>query len=144
MLRLEVAGLLRGDGVMLAALPGGIYPETDQQASVLSQQAYPEAFNAIDEVLPTLLVQDDGMFPLPITRGTVSDTFRLLVWQQRGRDAIDGALARAFALLNGARVNAGAAWVYEIQFAGEGPNIRDQALGDAELGWSRWQAVVLR
>jgi len=144
MLRQEVATLLRGDGGMLATLPGGIYPSADYQASALSKADYPAAFDSFGELLPVALVQDDGSFALPTTRRTVSDTFRVMVWQQRGRDSIDGALARAFGLLNGATLNAGAAWVYEIQYAGDGPALRDQALADAEFGWSRWQAILLR
>lgn len=142
MLRLEVANLLRPE--LAAILQGGVWPDGDNDASKLSKASYPAAFSAIGEVLPVALVQDGGMFALPTTARTVSDTFEVIVWQQRGRESIDAALARIFATLQGATLNAGTSWVYQIQFAGEGPNVRDQALADAEQGRSRWQAVVLR
>lgn len=142
MLRLEVATLLRSElGVIL---PGGVWPDGDNDASRLSKATYPAAFNAIGEVLPVALVLDDGMFPLPATDRTVSEIIRVMFWQQRGRESIDAALGRVFTLLQGATLSAGSSWVYQIQFAGEGPNVRDRALADAEHGWSRWQAVVLR
>ena len=144
MLRLEVASLLGADGVLAAILPGGVWPTDDARASAMAAKTYPAAFDAKGEILPTALVQEDGAFPFAGTPATVGDTFRVLVWEQRGRAHIDGALARIFVLLNGAQVGATGLWVYELQFAGEGPSVRDQALADAEHGWSRWQAVVLR
>lgn len=143
MLRQEIATRLRDSG-QLALLTGGIWPHEDAQSSALTKKAYPAAFDSKGEILPTALVQDGGMFALPTTRQTVSDTFEVIVWQQRGRESIDGALAKVFTVLNGAAFGAGTAWVYELQFAGEGPNVRDQALADAEQGRSRWQAILLR
>jgi hypothetical protein len=144
MLRAQVAALLKADGVMLAALPGGIFPTDDTQPSYMAREAYPAAFDTNKQIRPCLLVQDEGTFPFGGGETTVSATFRLLVWQQSGRDAIEGALRRAYGLLNGARVNAGADWVYRFEFAGDGPNVRDQGLRDAEHGWSRWQAIMVR
>lgn len=144
MLRAAVAALLRGDGVMRATLPGGIWPEDGDDPSALSAKHYPAAFDAIGNVLPTALVRDDGAFPFGGGDRTASVVFRLLVWQQTGRAAIDAALARADFLLTGATVNVGAPTVYRIEYAGAGPDGRDPALADAEIGWSRWQAIVLK
>lgn len=144
MFRVPVATTLDDDGVLQATLPGGLWPQTDDQASSMSRQDYPAAFDDLGQIRPTLLVQDEGAFNIPVTSKTATYTFRLLVWQQQGRGAIDGALKRAFSLLDGAQLNVGGLWVYEIRWAGDGPSVRDQALGDAEQGWSRWQAIVLR
>lgn len=94
--------------------------------------------------MPTMLVQDDGSFPSLTHDRAATQTFRLILWQYSGRDVIDGALKRAFELLQGITFSSGSLWVYQLQWAGDGPNLKDGALNDAELGWSRWQAVLLR
>lgn len=144
MLRTAVRDLLNDDGTLTALLTGGIYPTADSQASILTKQDHPAAFDSYGKVLPTALVQDDGVFPFPGTDRTVSALVRVLFWQQDGRDSLEAALRRTFDLLNGARVALSAGWVYQFAFAGESPTLRDPALGEAEHGWSRWQAVMLR
>lgn len=145
MFRLEARTLLHDDGVMRSYFGDRMYPNEDRDRSELSERHYPAAFDPnTGLILPTLLVQDDGAFPFGPLGATISSTFRLLVWQADGRDKIDAAFARSFTLLDGARFNAGTTWVYACQFAGEGPNLRDQALGDAEYGWQSWQAIALR
>lgn len=144
MLRTQVAALLKADGVMLAALSGGIYPTVDTEASYMAREVYPAAFDVNKQVRPCLLVQDEGSFPFGGGDRTLSATFRLICWQQGGRDKIEAGLRRAYTLLNGARVNTGVDWVYRFEFAGDGPNLRDQGLRDAEMAWSRWQAIMVR
>lgn len=143
MLRQAVATLLRADGTLPGLLTGGIWPDDTHEAAAMARDTYPAAFDA-GEILPTAMVQDDGMFRFGDAPGAVSDTFSVLCWQQRGRGTIAAALTAIYAALEGTRVVVSGAWVYEIRFAGEGPSVRDQALGDAEYGWSRWQAVMVR
>lgn len=144
MLRVPIAQLLHGDVTMLASLAGGIWPQEDEQASAMTREDYPTAFDSQGLIKPTALVQDDGSFSLPTHDRVLTETFRIILWQYSGRDVIDGALKRIFELLQGVHLQADTLWVYQLQWAGNGPNLKDGALNDAELGWSRWQAVVLR
>lgn len=144
MLRLEISQKLRDEGSLLASLAGGIWPTTDQQASAMTREDFPLAFDDQGLIKPTMLIQDDGSFSLPTHDRLAMVTFRLILWQYSGRDVIDGACKRVFDLLQGQTVTTSSFWIYELQWAGDGPNLKDGALNDAELGWSRWQAVLLR
>lgn len=141
MLRSAIATRLAADSSLQVLLSGGIFPTGDEQASSMSKEDFPSAFDDKGEIRPCCLVQDDGSFSLPNLEQGVNATFRIFVWQQRGRETIDAALARFRFVLAPLTLQVGALYVYQLQWAGDGPNLRDQALDDAEIGWSRWQAV---
>jgi hypothetical protein len=143
MLRSSIASRLRADTSLQALLPGGIFPNGDEQASSMSKEDFPTAFDDKGEIIPCCLVQDDGSFSVPNLSQGVSATFRIFVWQQRGRETIDAALVRFRFVLKPLTLQVGSLYVYELQWAGDGPNLRDQALDDAEFGWSRWQSVSI-
>lgn len=144
MLRLPVADLLRNNNAIVDRLSGGIWPTDGNQSSAMSKINIPDAFDSQGLILPTAMVQEDGSFSLPTTDRTVNETFRIIVWQAQGRDVIGTILQEIFNLLQGLHMQFGNLWVVEFQFAGDGPNLQDQALDDAEFGWSRWQAIVTR
>lgn len=144
MLRKEIAALLRSNAALVGALPGGIYPLADTDADYLSRDTYPAAFDDFGEVLPTALVRDSGGFPQgPAPARGSSQVVDILLWQQRGRDAIDAASRVLRVLVTGGMVAPSGLYVYQLRYAGDGPSVRDPGLDDAEHGWQRWQAVVV-
>ena len=144
MLRHAVRDLLNANDSLRGMLAGGIYPTDDHGASLVSRQATPLAFDAQQRIMPTMLVQDDGASPVPGTDRTAFMFVRLVAWQQDGRDVIDAALRQAFEVLNGAAVIASGVRVAEFRHIGDGPAVRDPGVQDAEQGWSRWRAAILR
>lgn len=138
MLREPVRDYLVGDPTLVGLLTGGIYPDTGRQ-SLLSRELMPSAFDSFGDLLPVALVVDDSVVP-SVGRGGQA-LCRVLVWQQRGRDKIDAVNLRVYALLHTERLTTATGEIYQFRYAGFGPQARDQGLRDAELGWSRWQAV---
>lgn len=139
MLREPLRDYLQGDATLLGLLTGGVYPDPTTQQSVLSAEGMPGAFDNFGDVLPVALVLDDSVIP-DVGRGA-QVLGRVLVWQQRGRDKIDAVNLRVYALLHNYRLVTAMGIIYQVRFAGFGPQVRDQGLRDAEHGWSRWQAV---
>lgn len=144
MFRLPVSAKLGDDNALPVLLQGGIWPTDDGQASSMSRDDYPTAFDSVGRILPTALVQDDGSFALPNIERALNGVFRVFVWQAFGRETITAALKQIRDILDGAQIVAGSLWVYEVQWLGDGPNLRDQALDDAEFGWARFQVVATR
>lgn len=143
MIREPVRAYLAADAALMATLVGGLYPEATGATAgqgELTREGTPAAFDEFGDVKVAGLVVEDATIPFGPPHGTQA-LFRVLVYQRRGRDGIDAANRRVFALLNRRRLDVGYGFIYEIRFAGFGPQARDQALRDAELGWSRWQAV---
>lgn len=139
MLREPLRDYLLADATLAALLPGGVYPDPQGQQSVLSLEGMRAAFDEYENVKPVALVLDDSVLPSVGAAGQV--LARVLVWQQTGRDKIDAVNLRVYALLHRQRLVTATGVIYQLWFAGFGPQVRDQGLGDAEQGWSRWQAV---
>jgi hypothetical protein len=137
-----VRDFLAADSALMATLTGGLYPETAGAArgqTEVSRDAMPAAFDQSGDVKPCGLVVEDGTVPDGLGALT---TFRVLLYQQYGRDRIAAAAERIFDLLDGRRFDVAQGFIYEIRFAGHGPSTtRDGALRDASLGWTRWQAA---
>lgn len=142
MLRARVAALLRADGAIVGALPGGIYPLADGDPSVLAPALYPAAFDAFGDVLPCALVRDGGTFGAG-PRGALGGQaiVDVLLWEPRGRATIAAVLPLIRRALDGVRADTSAHHAYRLTYAGESPALRDQALRDAEHAWSRWQTA---
>lgn len=139
MLREPLRDVLNADATLAGLLPGGVYPDPATQQSVLSKEGMPSAFDDFGNVRPVALVLDDSVIPSVGKAGQV--LARVLVWQQTGRDKIDAVNLRVYALLHNQRIVTATGVIYQLRFAGFGPQVRDQGLRDAEQGWSRWQAV---
>lgn len=140
-LRAAVRAVLAGDATYAALLPGGIYPTSGADQTELSKDQTPAAYDSWGAVLASALVAEDSTIP-DVRPGAMS-FLRVWKWQQSGRTAIEAANAREVALLDNQRVTEGAT-VYLLRWAGfSGSGLKDQALGDASLGWSRWQVARL-
>jgi hypothetical protein len=144
MLRVAIRNRLYSSSALRGILSGGIYPLADSDPDYLSQDTYPAAFDGFKQVLPTALVRDGGSFGAgPYGSRGSSAVVDILLWQARGRDQIDAALKEIRRLLEpAAQVTTANLWVYQLRHAGDGPSVRDQALGDAEHGWQRWQLAT--
>lgn len=134
-----LAEYLRGDSLLLALLPGGIYPLEDSDQREIDRTGTPLAFDSSGDVRPSALIASEGTVnfgPLPRSALTV---IRVIVYQRRGRDAIDAANHRIAELLAPALP---VIWdrISHVSFAGFGPDTeRDPTLRNADMGWSRWQ-----
>lgn len=146
MLRVALRNRLNSSSALVGILAGGIYPLADTDPDYLAKDVaqYAAAFDQWGELLPTALVRDGGSFGIgPYGSRGASAVVEILLWQQRGRDAIDAALREIRRLLEpAALVTTADLWVYQLRHAGDGPSVRDQALGDAEHGWQRWQVAT--
>jgi hypothetical protein len=136
--------LLHDDGPLLALLPGGLYPDpalTPADQTELTRLGTPAAFDDFGAVKVSALVVEDATGARVDHRDGADTYLRLFVWQQVGRDQIEAVQARTFALLRQARPLIDGHYC-NFRFAGFGPaTTRDQSLGDAQLGWSRWQVT---
>ena len=144
MLRVRVASYIRDfeGGAFTGSLTGGIYPETEDDPSVMDPLYYPMAFDDVGAIRPTLLVRDGGDFTTgPKGAAAANQIVDLLLWEQGGRTIIGAMLPLLRKLLEGARLDTSSLYVYRFDYAGASSDIRDQVLGDAEHAWQRWQTV---
>lgn len=143
-LRAGVRAFLAADGALMALLPGGLYPDptlTPPDQTELTRQGMPGAFDEFGAVKVSALVVADSTVPRQDNRESGDTFLRLFIWQQVGRDQIEAVQARSYALLRAARPLIDGRYC-NFRFAGFAPSTaRDQSLGDAQLGWSRWQVT---
>jgi hypothetical protein len=143
-LRAGVRAFLAADGALMALLPGGLYPDptlTPPDQTELTRQGMPGAFDEFGAVKVAALVVEDATGARTDHRDGADTYLRLFVWQQVGRDQIEAVQARVYVLLRQARPLIDGHYC-NFRFAGFGPaTTRDQSLGDAQLGWSRWQVT---
>lgn len=131
------------DAQVLALLTGGLYPTNAEPVTRVSTSDTPAAFDGFRRLRPVGLWTESNIVPLGPTRDSASAFLQLYVWQERGRDVIDAVLLRTYRALTAARVTVTLGWLYELRWVGDG-SARDALLNDAELGWSRWQAILKR
>jgi hypothetical protein len=128
--------VLTNDATLGSLLPGGVHAVPE-----ITRQATPGAFDANGEVQPCgqLRLESDapaGPFP------TSARTFVVVrVYQRRGYDTLDAALARVYELLHRQRVSGERVW--EIRHTGDVVDVWDQAL-DCALALSRYQVTRVR
>lgn len=143
-LRVAVRDRLFASDAFRGALPGGIYPLSDDDPSWMGPQSYPAAFDEFGDIKACCLVRDDGSFAFgPRGARAQQSVVTLLFWQQRGRRDIEAAMRIARVWLDGARPTVGGLYVYELIHAGDGTPTTDPALAEAEHGWSRWQGATV-
>lgn len=143
-LRIAVRDRLNASDAFRGALPGGLYPLSDDDPSWMGPQSFPAAFDAHGDILPCCLVRDDGTFAFgPQGARAQQAVITLLFWQQRGRRDIEAAMRIARVWLDGARLTTDGLYVYRLTHAGDGAPTTDPALGEAEHGWSRWQSATV-
>jgi hypothetical protein len=134
-----VAEYLRGDALLGALLPGGIYPSEGGDEREIARTITPLAFDNAGDVRPCALVGTEGTVnfgPLPNSMLTI---VRVFLYERKGRDAIDAAGARIAAVLAPADL---AFWDQpaHVRFIGFSADTeRDPTLRDADIGWCRVQ-----
>lgn len=143
-LRVGVRALLHDDVTLLALLPGGIYPDpalTPADQTELTRLVTPAAFDSFGAVLVSALVVEDATGARSDARDGADTFIRVFIWQQVGREQIEAVQARVYTLLRQARPLIDGHYC-NVRFAGFGPaTTRDPSLGEAQLGWSRWQVT---
>jgi hypothetical protein len=140
MLRVAVAAALRANSAINGALPGGIYPFEDNDPVEMSRDTYPAAFDGFKQILPTLLVRDNGDVAAgPRPAHGASFLFDLLFWQAEGQVAIEEAQRRARILLDGGIVAPAGLYIYQVRYAGSTTDVRDPGLDGARHAIQGWQ-----
>jgi hypothetical protein len=133
-LRDTIYTLLSSDSALAALLPGGMYNSDD--AEEISRAETPAAFDANGELLPCALLRMETTAPMGPYPDSARTFFVVFVYQQRGRDVIDAAMSRMFAVLHDATISGG--WV--IRYADDLHDLSDPALL-ANFGRSRYAAI---
>lgn len=142
--RAAVRAYLAADTALMALLPGGLYPDpglAPGDQTELTRLGTPAAFDDFGALKVTALVVEDATGARGDHPDGADTYLRVFIWQDGGRDRIEAVQARLYALLRGAHILADGRYL-NLRFAGHSPStLRDPALGEAQLGWSRWQAA---
>jgi len=122
-MRETIRGALAADGVVSALLVGGVYEATE-----ISRQLTPSAFDGDGEILPCALVKiEQEAQHGPYRREALSARMYAVVYvyQRAGYGVVDVALARIRTLLHGAKLGSG---TWAIAWAGDSGDLEDEGL----------------
>jgi hypothetical protein len=130
--------LLTSDSELMAILTGGLHTKTE-----ISRQNTPAAFDANDEIQPCGLLKFETQTPWGPHEHGSRLYFSVMLYQRSGYDDVEAARERLYQLLHRQKVTPSNGGCWEIQHAGDVPDVEDGALG-CSLAVSRFVATVLR
>jgi len=137
--RAEIKELLLSDEALAGILTGGVHATGE-----ITRQNAPEAFDETGQIKPcclvTLSTRAKHVSGIP---GAADQFITIYFYQQAGYEAIDAAMARTYALLNGSEVTIEDGYCYEIEWADDLGDSEDPAIG-CSMRYSRYRAVVKR
>jgi hypothetical protein len=138
-MRAAILSRLRGDSVLAALLPGGIFDAAE--VDYVSKHTTPGAFDGNIRVRPCALLRLSGDRPLGPFRTSSQLTATLYLYQRRGTDAIEPARLRIKQLLHRVRLSPDAGGAWEITSIGDDLGQTDAAL-DCPLIICRYRIPV--
>ena len=99
-IRAHLRATLEGDATLTGILTGGIYDASELPQDGLTVSAVPGAFDSLDRVLPCAVIRFREMSETAISGHSRRRFAEIYVYQHRGMDLVDAALARCRALLH--------------------------------------------
>jgi hypothetical protein len=132
---------LQADAALGSLLPGGIYAKS--AVGEISRSSTPAAFDAQRGLRPCMLAASGPLTGDPVVPGAARQIVRLFFYESQGASAIEPARRRAYTLLSGTTFSGSQDAIYEVTWADDVLDARDDALRSS-LIVSRYEVAMRR